>query len=108
MGLLWLAAQSMIRGSKQMNKFVFAVAGVAALSLAACSSNNQDAVNNAEVNQPSAEELNQAATDAANDAANSEAAALGNQAAELNAANAAAEDNTTNPSDAQEQNVSGM
>ena len=91
-----------------MKKFVFAVAGIAALSLAACNSNNQDAVNNAEVNQPSAEDLNQAATDAANDAANSEAAALGNQAAELNASNAAVQDNTTNPSDAQEQNVSGM
>jgi predicted component of type VI protein secretion system len=91
-----------------MKKFVFAVAGVAALSLAACSSNNQDSVNNAEMNQPSAEDLNQLSTDAANDAANSEAAALGNQAAELNSENAAAADNTTNPSDDQEQNVSGM
>ena len=91
-----------------MKKLVFVVTGIAALGLAACSSNNQDAVNNAEVNQPSAEQLNQLSTDAANDAANGEAATLANQQAELNSQNAAAEDNTTNPSDAQEQNVSGM
>lgn len=90
-----------------MKKLVFALTGTAALSLAACSSNNQDAVNNAELNQP-AEDLNQLSSDAANDAANSEAATLANQQAELNAENAAAEDNTVNPSDAQEQNVSGM
>ena len=90
-----------------MNKFVFVVTGIAALGLAACSGNNQDAVNNAEVNQPSAEDLNQMATDAANDAANAEAAALGNQQAELNSENAAADD-TTNPTDDQEQNVAGM
>ena len=90
-----------------MKKLVFALTGIAALSLAACSSNNQDAVNNAELNQPAAD-LNQLSSDAANDAANSEAATLANQQAELNAENAAAQDNTTNPSDAQEQNVSGM
>lgn len=90
-----------------MKKFVFVVAGIAALGLAACSGNNQDTVNNAEVNQPSAEDLNQMATDAANDAANAEAAALGNQQAELNSENAAADD-TTNPTDDQEQNVAGM
>ena len=90
-----------------MKKLVFVVAGIAALALAACSSNNQDAVNNAEVNQPSAEDLNQMASDAANDAANAEAAALGNQQAQLKSENAAADD-TTNPSDEQEQNVSGM
>jgi phage I-like protein len=91
-----------------MKKLVFIATGIAALSVAACSNNNQDAVNNAELNQPSAEQLNQLSTDAANDAANSEAATLANQQAELNSQNAAAEDNTTNPSDAQEQNVSGM
>ena len=90
-----------------MKKFVFVVTGIAALGLAACSGNNQDTVNNAEVNQPSAEDLNQMATDAANDAANAEAAALGNQQAELNSENAAADD-TTNPTDDQEQNVAGM
>lgn len=91
---------------KLMKKLVFVVIGIAALGLAACSRNNQDAVNNAEVNQPSAEDLNQLSTDAAN-AANAEAAALGNQQAQLNSENAAAE-NTTNPTDEQEQNVSGM
>jgi predicted component of type VI protein secretion system len=90
-----------------MKKFVFMVTGIATLGLAACSGNNQDAVNNAEVNQPSAEDLNQMAADAANDAANAEAAALGNQQAELNSENAAADD-TTNPTDDQEQNVAGM
>jgi hypothetical protein len=87
-----------------MKILAFVATGIAALGLSACNSSNQDAVNNAEVNQPSAEDLNQLSTDAANDAANSEAAALGNQQAELNAAS----DNTTNPTDEQEQNVSGM
>ena len=101
MPLIWLAAPTIRRGLKNvMKRLAFVIAGTAALTLSACNRGNEDAVQNAE--------LNQAATDAANDAANSEAAALGNQAAELNAANAAAEDNTTNPSDAQEQNVSGM
>ena len=88
-----------------MKKLVFIVTGIAAFGLAACSSNNQDAVNNAELNQPQADNLNELSTSAANDA---EAAALGNQQAELNSENAAAADNTTNPTDAQEQNVSGM
>ena len=58
-------------------------------------------------NRP-APELNQLSTDAANDAANAEAAALGNQQNQLENENAAAADNTSNPSDDQEQNVSGM
>jgi hypothetical protein len=91
-----------------MRKLAFACVGVAALGLAACSGNNQDAVNNAELNQPAVEDLNQSSMDAANAAANAEAASLGNQQAELNSENAAAEDNTVNPTDAQEQNVSGM
>jgi hypothetical protein len=89
-----------------MKRLVFAFAGAAALSLAACSGNNQDQVNNAEMNQPSADELNQAAMDAANDAANAEAAALGAQQNALE--NQSTADNAANPSDAQEQNVSGM
>ena len=88
-----------------MKMRVFALTGAAALALAACSGNNQDAVDNAEMNQPAAE-LNSLADDAANDAANAEAAALGNQLDELN--QTPVEDNTTNPTDAQEQNVSGM
>ena len=89
-----------------MKKLVFALTGTTALALAACSSSNQDQVNNAELNQP-ASDLNALSTGAANDAAN-EAATLANQQAELNAENAAADANVTNPTDAQEQNVSGM
>jgi hypothetical protein len=94
---------------KLMKKFVFVAFGIAALGIAACSSNNQDTVNNAELNQPAAD-LNTEASDAANDAANSTAASLGNQEQQLQDQNAAAPapDNTTNPSDDQEQNVSGM
>lgn len=84
---------------------VFAVIGAAALTLTACSGGNQDAVGNAELNQPEAD-LNQLSSDAANDAANAEAAALGNQLEQLN--QEAVEDNTVNPADADEQNVSGM
>ena len=87
---------------------LLALAGTAAVALSACNSSNQDQVNNAELNQP-APELNQLSTDAANDAANSEAAALGEQQNQLENENAAAPaDNTSNPSDDQEQNVSGM
>lgn len=87
---------------------LLALAGTAAVALSACNSSNQDQVNNAELNQP-APELNQLSTDAANDAANAEAAALGEQQNQLENENAAAPaDNTSNPSDDQEQNVSGM
>ena len=86
---------------------ILALAGTAAVALAGCNNSNQDQVNNAELNQP-APELNQLSTDAANDAANAEAAALGNQQNQLESENAAADDNTSNPSDDQEQNVSGM
>lgn len=88
-----------------MKKLAFVIVGISALGLAACSNSNQDAVNNAELNQPAADNLNELSSSAANDA---EAAALANQQAQLNAENAAAQDNTTNPTDAQEQNVSGM
>jgi len=90
-----------------MKKLAFVMVGAAALGLGACSGNNQDAVQNAELNQPSADQLNELANQAAMDAANAEAAALANQQKQLNEANAAA-DETKNPSDEQEQNVSGM
>ena len=93
------------QGLKHMKRLNFALVGAAALALAACSSNNQDAVENAEMNQPAAE-LNDLSSDAANDAANAEAAALGTQQQQLE--NEATADNTTNPADADEQNVSGM
>ena len=83
-----------------MKKFAFVLAGAAALSLAACNK-NQDQVQNAELNQPAADELNQLSSDAANDAANAQAPVANEQ---VNAV----EDNTVNPDDAQEQNVSGM
>jgi hypothetical protein len=87
-----------------MKKLVFVVASAGAMALAACSSNNQDQVSNAEMNQP-ATDLNALSSDAANDAANSEADALGNQENQLENESA---DNALNPTDAQEQNVSGM
>ena len=89
-----------------MKLLVIAVAA-SALTLAACSSgNNDDAVENADLNQPAEEDLNQAAMDAANDAANAEAEALSDQMNQLN--NTAPAENTMTASDAQEQNVAGM
>jgi hypothetical protein len=88
-----------------MKRLAFALTATAVLTLAACGSSNQDQVGNAELNQPSAD-LNEQANEAAMKAA--EDAALGNQQQQLKQENAAAPDNTTNPSDAQEQNVSGM
>lgn len=89
-----------------MKKLVIALIATASMSLAACSGNNQDAVDNAELNQPAADDLNAMSSDAANDAANAEAEALGTQAQQLD--QAPANDSTANPTDADEQNVSGM
>ena len=85
-----------------MKRLAFAMTTTAALSLAACSGNNQDQVNNAELNQAN-DQLSEEANQAAMDAANAEAASLANQQQQLEDANASA-----NPSDAEEQNVSGM
>jgi len=82
------------------------VIGTTALAIAACNNRNQDAVENAELNQPNADQLNELANQAAMDAANAQAAANNAQAA-ANELNAAA-DNTVNPREADEQNVSGM
>jgi hypothetical protein len=91
----------MHRGTEKiMNKLIFALAG-ATLTLAACSGGEAD---NAATNEPSSDELNQAASDAANEA---EAAALGDQLNQLENTPATA-DATDNPSDEQEQNVAGM
>ena len=89
-----------------MKMRVFALTSAAALALSACSSENDDTVTNAELNQPAAD-LNGLADDAANDAANAESAALGNQLDQLNQEDTTT-DNTASPSDDQEQNVSGM
>jgi ABC-type oligopeptide transport system substrate-binding subunit len=86
-----------------MKRLTFAFVGSAALLAAACSGNNQDQVNNAELNQAGAEDLNGLANEAATNAA--EAQALGTQQDQLNQQ---ADDNTVNPADADEQNVSGM
>ena len=69
---------------KHMKKLAFVLVGAGALLTAACNKGNEDQVNNAEMNQP-APELN----------------ALANEAN-------AVSDNTVNPKDADEQNVSGM
>ena len=89
-----------------MKKLTFVTIGAAALTLAACNKGNEDAVQNAELNQPAAEQLNELANQAALDAANAQAAANNaqNAANELNAA----ADNAVNPREADEQNVSGM
>jgi len=92
---------------KAMKRLVFVTFATAALALAGCNRNNEDAVNNAELNQPSAE-LNEIANQAAMDAANAEAANLAAQQNLLNAENAAAQANIVNPKEADEQNVSGM
>ena len=89
-----------------MKKLAFVIVGAASLGLAGCGSSNQDVVQNAELNQPSADQLNELSNQAAIDA-NAEAAALARQQ-QLNEENAAAQANVVNPKEADEQNVSGM
>jgi hypothetical protein len=89
-----------------MKRVTFVAIGTASLALAACHRDNQDAVQNAELNQPAAEQLNELANQAAMDAANAQAAANSAKQAS-NELNAAAE-NVTSPREADEQNVSGM
>jgi hypothetical protein len=91
-----------------MKSLVFVTLATAALALGGCNRSNQDAVQNAELNQPDSD-LNEIANQAAMDAAaNAEAAKLAAQQNLLNAENAAAQDNTVNPREADEQNVSAM
>ena len=92
---------------KVMKRLAFAAVATASIVLAGCNNKNEDAVQNAELNQPTAE-LNEIANQAAMDAANAEAAELARQQNALNAENAAAQDNAVNPREADEQNVSGM
>ena len=89
-----------------MKRLTFVMIGAAALTLAACGSKNEDQVDNAVMNQPNADQLNDLANAAANDAANAPAPVEVNNAVDENAS--APVDNTTNPTDAEEQNVSGM
>jgi hypothetical protein len=85
-----------------MKRLVFLAGSAAALGLAGCNNSNQDAVQNAELNQPAADDLNALANDAASDANNT----LANQQA--NDMNAAAPDNGANPSEAEEKNIDAM
>ena len=69
-----------------------------------CNNSNQDAVNNAELNQPAAEDLNALANDAA---ANTEDQNLANQQQQLDQ-NAAADENGSNPTEDQEKTIDAM
>jgi hypothetical protein len=89
-----------------MKRLHLVAIGTALMALAACHRNNPDAVENAQINQPQAEQLNELANQAAQDAANAQAAATSAKQA-ANEANAVAE-NATSPKEADEQNVSGM
>jgi hypothetical protein len=80
------------------------IGGAAALALGGCNNSNQDAVNNAELNQPAAEDLNALANDAA---ANAEDQNLANQQQQLDQ-NAAADENGSNPTEDQEKNIDAM
>jgi hypothetical protein len=86
-----------------MKRLVFVIGGAAALALGGCNNSNQDAVNNAELNQPAAEDLNSLADEAANNAADQNVA---NQ--QLNDENAAADSNGSNPTEDQEKNIDAM
>ena len=86
-----------------MKRLLFVTIGATSLALAGCHRDNQDAVQNAELNQPDAEQLNDLANQAATDA--NAQAPVNNT---LQDENAAAVDNTVNPREADEQNVSGM
>ena len=92
---------------KTMKRLAFVLIGSAVLALAACNRGNEDVVQNAELNQPAADQLNELANQAAMDAANAQAAANNAQAA-ANELNAAAENAASSPAEADEQNVSGM
>ena len=89
-----------------MNKLAFALVGAASITLAACSQDRAD--ENAAANAEATENLDALAGEAANDA---EAEALGNQAAQLNAAAEelanASDDVETNASEA-DTAVNGM
>ena len=53
---------------KSMKRLLFVTIGAASLALVGCHRDNQDAVQNAELNQPDAEQLNDLANQAATDA----------------------------------------
>ena len=89
-----------------MKRLAFVTIATAALAVTGCNRGNEDAVQNAELNQPESD-LNEIANQAAMDAANEQAAAANAAAQAVNEQNATAE-NVVNPQEADEQNVSGM
>ena len=89
-----------------MKRLAFVTIATASLVLAGCNRGNEDAVNNAELNQPESD-LNEIANQAAMDAANAQAAAQANMQNAMRQENASI-DNAVNPQEADEQNVSGM
>jgi hypothetical protein len=91
---------------KVMKRLAFVTITAASLAVAGCNRGNEDAVNNAELNQPESD-LNEIANQAAMDAANAQAAAQANIQNAMEQENASV-DNAVNPQEADEQNVSGM
>jgi hypothetical protein len=90
-----------------MKRLAFVTIGAAVLALGACNKGSEDTVQNAELNQPAAEQLNELANQAAMDAANEQASAQNNITNDVREQNAVIE-NVTNPTDAEQQNVAGM
>ena len=90
-----------------MKRLAFIAVGAAVLALGACNKGSEDTVQNAELNQPAPEQLNELANQAAMDAANEQAAALNSIQNDVKEQNAVVE-NVTNPTDEEQQNVAGM
>ena len=88
-----------------MKKIVFVIAG-AALAVSACNNKNDDAVDNAELNQPAAEDLNALANEAAMNA--EDQTSVNQPVVEDQNAAAPVSHNTADPVESDEQNVSGM
>jgi hypothetical protein len=89
-----------------MKRLAFVTIVTASLAVAGCNKGNEDAVQNAELNQPESD-LNEIANQAAMDAANEQAAAANAASQAVKEQNATTE-NVVNPQEADEQNVSGM
>jgi hypothetical protein len=102
-----MGSESLIGEHNTMKRLTFVMIGAAVLVLGACNKGSEDTVQNAELNQPAAEQLNEHANQAAMDAANEQAAAQDNIANDVHEQNAVTE-NVTNPTDAEQQNVAGM
>ena len=79
-----------------MKRLGFVIVGDGCAGACGVQQQQQDAVQNAELNQPAADQLNELANQAAMDAANARSRGAANQQKRLNEQNAAA-DNTVNP-----------